>query len=383
MTWEPLKRERGYILPETIDPEAHVCIRAYVPDDPLYIAAFWGSYDFLATWLAWERDTAKRGKDAATVWRPLFEQSRDEWLLGAGSCYPPSVPAEEDAWDELADLLWFYKETIQHIDDWLTGGKSTDTVKAYLSWVINGSAGWADLIDDMADHTPAERDAAIADIDWEEAYEAVYCYELTCETLWATSFYEWLNCTAEAIFDYLDSQAGWLYDQLNGTIAALSSPWVLGDWAASSYGGGAGFGFGEPACPFVSVFDFSLGELGWAVTQHPNGFWQGEHDGFKWIALLNTGTGQWEIAIDLPFDSTELTSISVSMNCLGGANWWIQHGGVRPSPYATTLASGYASGVVVRAWSGSQTTTRIRVALSASTAVSITSITVAGKGEPV
>ena len=78
--------DKGYILPSAIDPGATKCIRAYVPDDPLYIAAFWGSYEFLANWLAWERDAAKRGKDAAAVWRIAFERAREEWLCSGGTC---------------------------------------------------------------------------------------------------------------------------------------------------------------------------------------------------------------------------------------------------------------------------------------------------------
>lgn len=77
---------KAYIIPETVDPEACQCIRVYVPDSPLYIAAFWASYEYLCNWLAWERDEEKRGKAVAAVWRPYFERAREEYLCSDGDC---------------------------------------------------------------------------------------------------------------------------------------------------------------------------------------------------------------------------------------------------------------------------------------------------------
>lgn len=109
------QRERGYLLPDVIDPGAEQCIRVYVPDDPLYIAAFWYSYEFLCTWLAWERDSAHRGAQAAAVWRPSFERARSEYLASIGACgimdvrQNPGQPCkldklDEGEWSQFADL---------------------------------------------------------------------------------------------------------------------------------------------------------------------------------------------------------------------------------------------------------------------------------------
>lgn len=70
---------KGYPLPDDIDPGAFKCIRVYVPEDTLYLAAFWHAYNFFTTWLAWERDEAHRGAQAAAVWREAFEMSRSEY----------------------------------------------------------------------------------------------------------------------------------------------------------------------------------------------------------------------------------------------------------------------------------------------------------------
>lgn len=76
----------GYRLPVDISPEGVVCIRAYVPDAPEYIAAFWGSYAYLTKWLAWERNDSKDAKIAAELWRGLFYRSRDEFECAQGEC---------------------------------------------------------------------------------------------------------------------------------------------------------------------------------------------------------------------------------------------------------------------------------------------------------
>jgi len=77
---------KGYIIPETIDPKENVCIRVYVPNDPLYIGAFWNAYEFFTKWNAWERDEAKRGADAAAVWRSAFTLAREQWDCSEGNC---------------------------------------------------------------------------------------------------------------------------------------------------------------------------------------------------------------------------------------------------------------------------------------------------------
>jgi hypothetical protein len=80
------KADKGYKLPDDTSAEDCVCIRAYVPDKPEYIAAFWGSYEYLTAWKAWEKDAAHRGKDAAGVWKPLFQRAREEWECSEGDC---------------------------------------------------------------------------------------------------------------------------------------------------------------------------------------------------------------------------------------------------------------------------------------------------------
>jgi hypothetical protein len=78
---------KGYLIPDPIDPVNMICIRVWVPDDRLYIAAFWGAYQFFTTWVAWAKDPLKRGREAAAVWRRAWDKSREFWELTKGVCF--------------------------------------------------------------------------------------------------------------------------------------------------------------------------------------------------------------------------------------------------------------------------------------------------------
>jgi hypothetical protein len=61
---------KGYLLPsgDASEEELACCIVFYPARDE-YRRALMGSLDYLATWIAWERDSEKRGQDAAASWK--------------------------------------------------------------------------------------------------------------------------------------------------------------------------------------------------------------------------------------------------------------------------------------------------------------------------
>jgi hypothetical protein len=61
---------KGYLLPsgDATEDELECCLVFYPARDE-YRRALMGSLDYLATWIAWERDTEKRGQDAAASWK--------------------------------------------------------------------------------------------------------------------------------------------------------------------------------------------------------------------------------------------------------------------------------------------------------------------------
>lgn len=76
------RNDKGYIIPDPVDPGALRCFQIYVPDHTLYIAAFWSAYEFFTKWLCWERDSEHRGAEAAAVWRIAYDLAREKFENG-------------------------------------------------------------------------------------------------------------------------------------------------------------------------------------------------------------------------------------------------------------------------------------------------------------
>jgi hypothetical protein len=92
----------GYLIPDQ-QPDQLRCVRVYIPDDPLYLAALLGSITYLGTWAAWERDELHRGRLAALAWKDANERTLDELSTGCdGNC--PDCP-DCDLCDMTADEL--------------------------------------------------------------------------------------------------------------------------------------------------------------------------------------------------------------------------------------------------------------------------------------
>lgn len=73
----------GYLLPpgEAYTNEYECCL-VVIPAKDEYRRAFFGALDYLSTWIAWERDTEKRGVDAALSWLEANEITREFWEMG-------------------------------------------------------------------------------------------------------------------------------------------------------------------------------------------------------------------------------------------------------------------------------------------------------------
>lgn len=69
-----MPRGRGYLLPPgDAYTEDLACALVIYPDKDEYRRALVGSLVYLGTWLAWEGDAGKRGKDAARAWKDANE----------------------------------------------------------------------------------------------------------------------------------------------------------------------------------------------------------------------------------------------------------------------------------------------------------------------
>jgi len=78
-----MKDKPGYQLPaEGADTEDTKCVLVFYPDKDEYRRALFGSLSYLGTWLAWELDDAKRGRQAAQVWKNANDQTLECWNMG-------------------------------------------------------------------------------------------------------------------------------------------------------------------------------------------------------------------------------------------------------------------------------------------------------------
>ena len=76
------KNRPGYPLPSgVLGNDEIVCQLVYLPDRPEYWQALLGAISYMGTWVAWEGDADKRGKDAAANWREAFELTIGCWRM--------------------------------------------------------------------------------------------------------------------------------------------------------------------------------------------------------------------------------------------------------------------------------------------------------------
>jgi len=73
-------------LPTVIDPPKRRCVTIEIPDDPMHFAAFWGWMLGLTKWYTWKTDEDKTGKDLANVYKTVWDNARERFVLGEDSC---------------------------------------------------------------------------------------------------------------------------------------------------------------------------------------------------------------------------------------------------------------------------------------------------------
>lgn len=294
----------GYYFPDPIDPGAVVCIKVYVPKDPLYLGAFWRSYDYLATWIAWAKDEAHTGADVAAIWRPLVEQARAEYEAGeecgpmfdvrvspdnactlqkfidgewvdfwqAIDCldslypgpeppYPVPVGPDNPALLSAANIVNWLHDLIDDILADLDFAMPVPEIVANLADLLrdlNPGVDWwsiaASMVDKLADAPYQELIDQMATADyWQPFFEEVACKSEADGSfldVWADALYQWLNDSADGIYQALSDLAG-VIDGDGWT--RINNRGV----------GTAGFGpddFDAPTCDLPAVKAIYLGE---------------------------------------------------------------------------------------------------------------------------
>lgn len=78
----------GWDLPDNVNPADTVCVQFNVPNDPKYIAAFWGAILDLSVGFNWANDTAHTAKRAAARMRRMYLEAQ---LSNCAAPCPPIV----------------------------------------------------------------------------------------------------------------------------------------------------------------------------------------------------------------------------------------------------------------------------------------------------
>ncbi|MCK5617582.1 hypothetical protein KAR91_87770 [Candidatus Pacearchaeota archaeon] len=119
------KNPPGYPLPDgELGNDDIVCQLVFLPDRDEYWQALLGAIHYMSTWLAWERDAGKRGKDAAANWREAFELTMGCWRM---ACL-------DDLKQDVSDILQLLRNSDACCGDTITYGDST----TYITIIIPG-----------------------------------------------------------------------------------------------------------------------------------------------------------------------------------------------------------------------------------------------------
>lgn len=136
----------GYQLPPGDAFEDELCCAiVYYPNREEYRRALLGSLTYFATWTAWERDSAKRGKDAARAWQLALEQTLECWNM---ACMEDLIAIQQE-------ILTFLQSKKDCCDDGVSYGPQEEVV--------------TDIVPDSGDPPPFYGETAVTDWDdWAE-----------------------------------------------------------------------------------------------------------------------------------------------------------------------------------------------------------------------
>ena len=257
---------KGYMIPDNPDPLGDVCITVNIPNDELYLAAFWGAYEYFTTWKAWQRDTNKTGKICAARWKSAFQIARtnyekeDNCMCGCGcgcqgdtdfSISGGQYPVEQVTSNASVNL---YREAMQRVIDSKVGAVPIgDAVSDFLNAYPSANAKDAyDLISKVYLNEPT---VGIDDPDWNIIRNQVGCdiNVLTMDVL------DTMKSTARVTFSSLDTAWMELADVFEGfTNTELSEQLYL----MSIYDDLPDFGVPDCTSVWMHTFDFTANDGG-------------------------------------------------------------------------------------------------------------------------
>lgn len=132
-------KDKGYLLPEVIDPPTvSFCIA--VPDEQRHIAAFFGAMQTLANWWVWEKDEAHTATLVAQVWRRITIDAHQAFYEQRG-CDVPFMLRQN------ADNSCLLEQSADGGDTWTTAFDFSICIPPAIQTIVDQvgaiyNAGW-------------------------------------------------------------------------------------------------------------------------------------------------------------------------------------------------------------------------------------------------
>lgn len=313
---------KGYLIPDDPLPEDEICITVFVPNDDLYVAAFWGAYEYFTTWKAWERDTLKRGVICGERWKQSFGAAREKWLLEGGACVSededmeikvtcccPDVPSDEvypvpggkaDVGRGAAD---YFKRLLTLLATRVEAGVPKLDIIAEAQDLLPGASAddVSGLVDQFITDYPTPT-AIIAEVDWGQINDSAGCSSTSEVNL---SVFEASLATISGMVAAVGATFGKFLDLVSGADHdhQVEQIYIEAAWGDFSV-------YPLPDCTDVTtwsyLFDFGIDKEGWDIYL---GYGTVESDGFK---SEDTGSGQ-RLYIERAFSLTTVNVMLVTI----------------------------------------------------------------------
>lgn len=374
---KPKTADKGYLLPDVINPTSSKCVLINVPDNPRHFFAFWGALQMLQYASNWE-GTESEQRAVAEVWAEVIRSARQNWE--SGECIMPAEfrvvggqveyrPYNGTGWQNLGEVCPCPPATNQVTYNYESGVPPEDIACAIatglMDWIFSKYGDELNAIEASVD-TAAALDAIFAlflpaylvadqitDVVNEVIEAGVNAARAWLSTEKKEEMQQYLYCEhlvnmepPEVTLEVWEDFKQWVTDEWSPDLGADAFKAYLDqfDFTAitdrariASYGSGNCAGFNCAGWEYT--WDF--------LTESHSDFWSVDYlnaewvDGVGWRGLTTSqGGSQYgkyvELVTDL-FEAADITEIEMVWD----AAW----------------AGGVADGRNVRTWNGSWVTT--------------------------
>jgi hypothetical protein len=372
------REDKGYQVPDCVAPGAAVQIAAYIPDDPLYIAAFWSAYEYFTTWLAWQRDSEHRGAMAADEWKVWFMLARDEWerredimdvrqnptqpcklekrlyqcpdvwiafadlTLCAAVIEPPT--GEDEGQGEIMDVLYWFKLLIDRTDELLDeeSEQGVSTLQAEFftplgAWQRPSIQTWWAAVGAIDDEI---RDIEIPEIAWNDAFDKMFCRAIDVDYSDPTKHPDFMKMIVDAFNEFMTEATGGIIAALYDLCDSLfNDEYFLRrvSWFEPMQGK-QHFDFETPSCEegeeWEQVFDFKVSPYDWypfLVGGVPRAVWI---ETLGWGPTGSSANRKWVQICHPLFTATHILSVQQIMSVLPNVAQQLRAPDVYASEYA-------------------------------------------------